>query len=112
MPPYQYTSTSIRRLNLNGLDQSRRHHCYDRKQCMDLSRSPLGIRCRVLIIKVEEPGSIIELINSMTSLRTLDVSCERNKRGDEYDLAQLLQYRLPSQWTVTRHGYGKFIIQS
>ncbi len=112
MPPYQYTSTSIRRLNLGRVDQSRRRHGYDRKQCMDLSRSPLGIQCRVLIIKLEESGNIIELINSMTNLRTLDVSYEGDKRGNTYDLVELLQYRLPSQWTVTRRSYGNFIIQS
>ncbi len=38
---------------------------YDRKQCIELSQSSLGIQCQVLVIEIKEAQSIIELINSM-----------------------------------------------
>jgi hypothetical protein len=113
MPPYQYTSSSIHRLDLHGFDKSRReHYYYDRTQCMELCKSPLGIQCRVLIIEVKHPGSIIKLIKSMINLRTLNVSYKYDRRGNKYDLVQLLQNILPSTWTVTRFCYGRIIIQS
>jgi hypothetical protein len=61
MSPYQYTSASLRRLDLRGYDKScRQHYCYNRKQCMELTRTPLAIQCRVLVIEVEEAKSITE----------------------------------------------------
>ncbi|CAF1037572.1 unnamed protein product [Rotaria sordida] len=112
MPPYQYTSTSIHRLNLRGVDQYRRQHCYNSEQCMELSRSPLAIQCRVLIIKVEQLKCIVELINFMNNLRTLDVVYEHDTHSNRYDLVELLRKHLPSTWAVTRLRYGNFIIQS
>ncbi|CAF4229324.1 unnamed protein product, partial [Rotaria sordida] len=110
--PYQYTSTSIHRLNLRGVDQYRLQHCYNSEQCMELSRSPLAIQCRVLIIKVEQLKCIVELINFMNNLRTLDVMYEHDTYSNRYDLVELLRKHLPSTWTVTRFRYGNFIIQS
>jgi hypothetical protein len=113
MPPYQYTSSSVRRLDLHGFDKSsRQHYTYDRKQCMELSRSSLGIQCRVLIIEVQEAESIGELIYSMINLRTLEVSYEHDKRGNQYDLVELIQNCLPSTWVVTRSCYGHLFIRS
>ncbi|CAF4645466.1 unnamed protein product [Rotaria sp. Silwood1] len=111
-PPYQYTSATIHRLNLQGSDQSGVKHRYTRKQCLELSRSPLGIQCRVLLIAIEEPQCILDLIDSMINLRTLRVSYEYDKRSNKYDLIQVLQASLPSTWTVIRFCYGLLIIQS
>ena len=112
LPPCQYTSTSLRRLDLHGFDKScRQYFSYDRKQCMKLIRSPLGIQCRVLFIEVEAPQSINDLINSMINLRTLHVWYEYDRRSNKYDFLEMLQDYLPS-WTVTRFCYGYFIIQS
>ncbi|CAF4755625.1 unnamed protein product [Rotaria sp. Silwood1] len=47
MPPYQLASASVRRLDLQGVNQSRHRHSYDLKQCMELSQSSLAIHCRV-----------------------------------------------------------------
>jgi len=112
MPPYQYTSASIRRLALADRAQSFPRQWYTTEQCIELSRSPLGIQCRVLIIAVEEPKSILLLINSMVNLRTLEILSEHDHRRNQYDLVQLLQSCLPSIWTVTRFCYGCIIIQS
>jgi hypothetical protein len=112
LPPYQYTSASLRRLDLHWFDKSRcEHFSYDSKQCMELIRSPLGIQCRILFIKVEEPQSIVDLLNSMINLRTLHVFYEHDKRSNEYDLVEMLQDFLPL-WSVIRFCYGYFIIQS
>ncbi|CAM4796443.1 unnamed protein product [Rotaria magnacalcarata] len=93
IPPYGYTSSSIRRLDLECSDPLRRYHSYDRKQCMELIQSPLGIQC-------------------MTNLRTLHVSDENDKRSNPNDLVEILQHYLPSKWTITRLCYGHIIIQS
>jgi hypothetical protein len=112
MPLYDYTSKSIRRLNLCGCDQLRRRICYDNKQCIKLSRSPLGVQCRVLNIEVKELESILILIYSMINLRTLRVSYEYDSHINESDIVELLQPCLPSRWNITRSCYGHFIIQS
>ncbi len=79
---------------------------------MELSRSSLGIQCRVLIIEVQEAESIAELIYSMINLRTLEVSYKHDKRGNEHNLVELIQNCLPSTWLVTRSRYGHFFIRS
>jgi hypothetical protein len=112
MPPYEYTSKSIRRLDLCGYNQLRRRICYDNKQCIKLSGSPLGIQCRVLNIEVKRVESIVILIYSMINLRTLHVSYEYDSRSNVYDNVELLQCVLPSRWNITRPYYGRFIIQS
>ncbi|CAF2973343.1 unnamed protein product [Rotaria socialis] len=112
MPPYPYTSSSMRRLDLECSDPLRRHHSYDKKQCMELIQSPLGIQCRILVIKVEHHVSILELIYGMENLRTLHVSDDNDKRSNPNDLVEVLKHYLPSNWTITRLGYGHIIIQS
>ncbi|CAF1262675.1 unnamed protein product [Rotaria magnacalcarata] len=112
MPPYRYTSSSICRLDLQGYDPSRRRHRYDIRQCMELSRSSIGIQCRILAIEVEKPKCILQLIYSMLNLRTLHVSYENDKRSNQYDLVEVLQHYLPSTWSITRFCYGHIIIQS
>ncbi|CAF4356828.1 unnamed protein product [Rotaria magnacalcarata] len=112
MPPYRYTSSSICRLDLQGYDPSRRRHRYDIRQCMELSRSSIGIQCRILAIEVEKPKCILQLIYSMLNLRTLHVSYENDKRSNQYDLVKVLQHYLPSTWSITRFCYGHIIIQS
>ncbi|CAF1476845.1 unnamed protein product [Rotaria magnacalcarata] len=112
MPPYRYTSSSICRLDLQGYDPSRRRHRYDIRQCMELSRSSIGIQCRILAIEVEKPKCILQLIYSMLNLRTLHVSYENDKRSNQYDLVKVLQRYLPSTWSITRFCYGHIIIQS
>ncbi|CAM4819947.1 unnamed protein product [Rotaria magnacalcarata] len=112
MPPYRYTGSSIRRLDLLGYEPWRCRHRYDSKQCMELSQSPLGIQCRILAIEVEEPKCIVQLIYSMLNLRTLHVSYENDECTNEYDLVKVLQHCLPSTWSITRASYGRIILQS
>ncbi|CAF4175045.1 unnamed protein product [Rotaria sp. Silwood2] len=111
-PPYQFTSPSIHRLNLQGSGKTGCKHLYTSKQCLELSRSPLGIQCRVLLIEVKELKCILDLIDSMINLRTLHILYEYDTRSNTLDLVKALQDCLPSTWTVTRFCYGNFIIQS
>ncbi|CAF4072136.1 unnamed protein product, partial [Rotaria sp. Silwood1] len=111
-PPYQCTSKSIHRLDLHGSSRTSRKHHYTCKQCLELSRSSLGIQCQVLHIEVKELKCILQLIYSMINLRTLYVFYECDIRGNKIDLIKVLQDYLPSKWTVTRFCYGVFIIQS
>ncbi|CAF3771269.1 unnamed protein product [Rotaria sp. Silwood1] len=112
MPPYQLTSASVRRLDLQGVNQSRHRHSYDLKQCMELSQSSLAIHCRVVLIRVNQIESILLLINSMINLRTLHVLYEDDQRSNRYDLVDLLKNYLSSPWTIIRHNYGHWIFQS
>ncbi|CAF4596595.1 unnamed protein product [Rotaria sp. Silwood2] len=112
IPPYQCTCVSIYQLNVQGSGQTGYKHRYTSKQCLKLSRSPLGIQCRILHIEVEELKCILDLIDSMINLRTLHVLYDYDKRSNTLDLVKVLQDCLPSTWTVTRVYYGIFIIKS
>ena len=112
VPPYSCTSTSIRELYLRGYNEPRRQYCYDSKQCMELTRSPLAIQCRVLIIAVEKAESVLKLINSMINLRTLHIYYEHAIHSNTYDFIELVKSRLPANWTVTAFCYGSMFIQS
>ncbi|CAF2635059.1 unnamed protein product [Rotaria sp. Silwood2] len=111
-PPYQCTTASFHRLNLQNSGQSSYNHRYTSKQCLELSRSPIGIQCRVLLIEVEKLKCILDLIYSMINLRTLHVSYEYDKHSNKLDLAKALEECLLSTWTVTRFYYEYFVIQS
>ncbi|CAF4225929.1 unnamed protein product [Didymodactylos carnosus] len=107
MPPFEYSNKSVRRLHLQDVDR-----CYDSQQCAKLSRSPLGIQCEVLSITVDNRKNVIDLINTMTNLRALNVVCRDDtwKEDDnnqssstEDELIEWLQHCLPSTCTITRN---------
>ncbi|CAF4597494.1 unnamed protein product, partial [Rotaria sp. Silwood2] len=68
IPPYQYNSSSVRRLDLEGRDRSSYGHCFDSKECVALIRSLLDKQCRILVIEVEEPVCILALVHYMINL--------------------------------------------
>jgi hypothetical protein len=111
MPPFNVTSTSIRRLNLLGRDEFRYRHRFDRQQCITLSKSSLAIQCQVLRIEVESPLGIIELVPNLINLRTLHVYYQNDSRGHRPEFLEWLKRCLPSTLTVIRKSYGYFIIQ-
>ena len=111
MSPYNLTSKSIRRLNLEGCDEFNNHHCFDHQQCIKLTESPLGIQCQVLHIEVGNPMSIFELVDKMINLRTLHVRYQYDSQSQQPDLLQLLKRYLPSTSSVTRTCYGQFLIR-
>ncbi|CAF4115180.1 unnamed protein product [Rotaria sp. Silwood2] len=89
-------SSSIRLLDLQGHDLSCRHHRYDIKRCIELSRLPLDIQCGILIIEVEKPECILKLIYSMINLRIWKISYKYDKFSNKYDLVEVLEQYLPS----------------
>ncbi|CAF4862323.1 unnamed protein product, partial [Rotaria sp. Silwood2] len=89
-----------------GSGQSGYNYRYTSKQCLELSGSPLGIQYRVLLIEVEEPKCILDLIYSMINLRTLHVSYEYDTHSNKVDLVKALQECLSSTRTLTRFCYG------
>lgn len=94
MPPFSNHSLSVRYLDLRGYNNSGHSQYYNDQQCSTLIRSPLGIQCEFLVIEVEKRTNIIDLVNKMTHLRTLNVRCH-DKRNDN-ELMKWLQVRLPS----------------
>lgn len=90
MPPYEYTSTSVRRLNLRGYNQSACEHiCCNPEQCVELSHTPLAAQCKVLEIEIEEAEGIVILVDRMINLRTLSVWYEYDERSNAYDMVEL-----------------------
>ena len=72
----EITSVSVRRLELQGYDYNNESRYYDENQCIQLSRSSLGIQCETLLIKVKNQRNIIDLVNNMPNLQALNVRCE------------------------------------
>ncbi|UJR08050.1 hypothetical protein I4U23_012327 [Adineta vaga] len=108
MPPYEYTSTSVRRLDLCGMDKStHKHYKYNQGHCRLLCQSSLGKQCRVLIIDVKTAISVLYLIHHMNNLRTLKVSYEDN---DQY--SEISRKHLPTTWTIAQKRRGYLILHS
>ncbi|CAF1288356.1 unnamed protein product [Rotaria sordida] len=68
IPPYQYTSSSVRRLDLEGRDRSGRRHRFNCKECAALIRSLLSKQCRTLAIEMEKSVCILALVHYMINL--------------------------------------------
>ncbi|CAF1339852.1 unnamed protein product [Rotaria sordida] len=73
---FKCTTTSVHRLHLDGYN-----HCFNKEQCITLSRSPLMVPCEVLSIEVDDPESIINLAKNMTHLRSLYVCWDDKKNS-------------------------------
>jgi len=98
MPPYSNRSSSVRYLDLRGLTHSGDNQYYNEQQCSSLIHSPLGIQCQFLLIEVDKRTNIVELVNKMQHLQTLNVRCrDRKNNGDE--IIKWLRPRLPSSCT-------------
>ncbi|CAF1267366.1 unnamed protein product [Rotaria magnacalcarata] len=95
-------SKSIRRLVLKGY--------FENIRCKAFVRSQLGGLCEVLVINLTDRTTILELINTMANLRSLNCKCADDKRkqtnqysnptNDEH--ITWLQQNLPSKHSITR----------
>jgi hypothetical protein len=74
MDPSEIKSVSVSELILMN------YFRYDSEHCLRLIHSPIGIQCQVLHINVENRTCIIDLVDKMINLRTLNVRC----RDDEF----------------------------
>ncbi|CAF1308514.1 unnamed protein product [Adineta steineri] len=108
-------SNSVRRLNLIRLNFNGQIYHFDKKECIELSRSPLGIQCEVLIITVKNRKNILHLINNMKNLRSLYVHSIDHywpKNGSVSpamdELVQWLYEQLPSTSTVIKSQTDSF----
>jgi len=112
---FKYTSASVHKLHFGFYN-----HCFNKEECITLSRSPLSIQCEVLCIRVNNPESIINLVKNMINLRSLNVhcddkknskqllltnnndeSCDRNSLSED-ELIQWLKVRLPSMYLIVK----------
>ncbi|CAF1417175.1 unnamed protein product [Rotaria sp. Silwood1] len=116
MPPFNYSSNSVRLLHLQDIDRP-----YNHRQCVILSRSSLGKQCEILSITVKYRRSILYLLRKMTNLRALnfisqeDPWADRNQHyssssseddGTDDELIAWLKDCLPSTYTITRCTEG------
>jgi hypothetical protein len=101
------------------MDDNRWHYfddkqwCYfDDEQCVQLSRSPLGIQCKTLSIRVKNRRNIVDLVNNMPNLQALLVRSEDDIWANENnqdpipsiqgELVYWLRDCLPSSCMITR----------
>ncbi|CAF1150434.1 unnamed protein product [Adineta steineri] len=111
VPPIENTNASIYELNLQGYADRDNLRCFDDHQCATLSRSPLGVQCKMLHIKVLNRTNVLYLVNTMPNLQALNVHCEEDNWNEEEDLStedelvEWLRQRLPSTCTITRDTY-------
>ncbi|CAF3344820.1 unnamed protein product [Rotaria socialis] len=95
-------SKSIRRLVLKGY--------FENIRCKAFIRSQLGGLCEVLVINVTDRTTILELINTMTNLRSLNCKCADDKWMGTTQYSNSandghitwLQQNLPSKYSITR----------
>jgi len=101
MPPFALRSSSVRYLDLRGTTHVGTHQYYNDNQCLSLIRSPLGIQCEFLLINVEKRTNIVDIVNKMKHLRTLNIRCRERKNNDD-DTIKWLQRSLPSTCSFER----------
>jgi hypothetical protein len=109
----------IHRLDLQGYN-----HWFNEDECSQLSRSLLGIHCKVLRIKVKNRTSILDLVETMINLCALNVQCQdddcveddhvdeddipyNDDLGDIFlprqeELVRWLRHRLPIPYLILR----------
>lgn len=101
MPPFALRSSSIRYLDLQGRNHSGVGQYYNENDCSALIRSSLASQCEFLLIDVEKRKNIVDLVNKMKHLRTLNARCRDRKSNDD-DTIKWLQRSLPSTCTFAR----------
>ena len=102
LTPIVIKTRSIRQLNLLGYDR-----WFSEEECIELSRSFLGMNCEVLFIKVKSRISILNLIKAMSHLRALivrskDDNWKNYSLSVEDELVHWLQQNLSSMCSVKR----------
>ena len=115
-PPFKgLHSVSVRRLDLIRFNFNDQVYHFDEKECIELSRSPLGIQCEILIITVRNRGNILTLLNSMPNLRSLYVHSldhywpTNGSVSSAIDgLVQWLRQQIPPTCAVTKDENDSF----
>jgi hypothetical protein len=106
MPQSEYSCKSVRHLDLQYADR-----WYSIQRYATLSRSLLGIQCKVLSIAVKNCENVIDLINMMSNLRVLsaiyeDDSLDIDKHDEDStikdELLEWLQLHFPATCIIAR----------
>ncbi len=105
-------SASVRRLDLQGYN-------FDEEECIQLTHSPLAIRCQTLFITVKNRTNILYLINNMSNLQALNVQCLDDNWTDENhltspvddQLVEWLRQQLPSTSTIIRDTFHLHLVR-
>ncbi|CAF2742766.1 unnamed protein product [Rotaria sp. Silwood2] len=79
---FQVKNESLRRLVFVQSPTIPNNFYFNNVECTALSNSPLGFHCEVLVIDVQCQTNILELIKTMTNLRSLTVQCN----DDEWNI--------------------------
>jgi hypothetical protein len=110
--PIEIRSISVRRLNLQEYIYNNKRHYFDEEECIQLSRSSLGIQCETLLIYIKRRKNILDLVNNMPKLQILNVHCADDhwtdelgyKYSTENETIEWLRRQLPSSCTIAT-GY-------
>jgi len=112
---FKCTNASLHRLQLGYYN-----HFFNYEDCITLSRSSLNVQCEVLSIEVNNPESIINLINNIIKLRSLYIywnnkktfkqllrTTENDESYEEHslntdELIQWLKVRLPATYLIVK----------
>jgi hypothetical protein len=112
------SSTSVRCLDLDGYTEHEGWQWFDNQQCVALCNSPLGTRCEVLRIRVENPMDMIELVYSMPYLQVLNVHVLNEINIPDFHTSSTndkfvywLRHFLGPTCTVVRHDFNSRYIQ-
>ncbi|CAF0792756.1 unnamed protein product, partial [Adineta ricciae] len=103
----QLTSPSIRRLSFIAKCSITIAY-FNNEECAALAYSPLGQQCEVLSIKIENRSNILDLLKTMTRLRSLVVLCkddtwaDRDATVSKDELIDWLRSSLPVTYSVNR----------
>ena len=103
----QLTSPSIRRLSFIAKCSITIAY-FNNEECAALAYSPLGQQCEVLSIKIENRSNILDLLKTMTRLRSLVVLCkddtwaDRDATVSKDELIDWLRSNLAVTYSVNR----------
>ncbi|CAF2594848.1 unnamed protein product [Rotaria sp. Silwood2] len=111
MSPFDIKCPSIHYLDLQGVNEFHRPHCFNIQQCETLSKSPLGIQCQELRVEITDVLNILELVYMMENLRTLYITYFHDSRSHRPDVVNLIRHYAPPVTTVTRKDYGYIILR-
>ncbi|UJR32646.1 hypothetical protein I4U23_020106 [Adineta vaga] len=114
---FSLTNQSIRRVDFFNKQSMIYNSYFNTDECHSLASSPLGRQCQTLVIDVQHRNDILNLINTMTNLRSLTFQC-KDDRGKQKllstmndELIQWFHEQLPSTCSISRDTHVSSILQ-
>ena len=108
---FQLSSKTIRRLTI--IKQVYSYNPFTRKECFALCESNLGRQCEVLVVEVEDPLGMMDLIQGLPNLRLLNLRCteEMKRASTDTELVRWLDRHMSSTHTVISYLSNSSLIQ-